>query len=77
MNTKNKKPISVDFNNADIDGAIRLTTSATLEAINEQNLNLVEGEKIWITDGEIEEIGTLALREGAWVSISEEGTLKM
>ncbi len=75
-NILNKEPISVDFNNCGEDGEVRLTTQGTLNDMRRLNLTLVEGQRIWITDGEIEETGIVTFRHGIWVVISDKGSLK-
>lgn len=76
MKIINNKPINVDFNNRDEDGAVRLHLPITTVDLKEIDLPLIEEEKIWISDGEIEEIGNLKFRDGIWVVIPLEGTLK-
>ncbi len=65
-----KWPIYADFNAQDEDGSIRLfSPHPTLDLRKYIDIPKIEGEKIWISDGEIEMIGTLTLRDGIWVAV--------
>ena len=72
----NKEPIFVDFANCDEDGAIRLITRGTLDDLNRMGLQLTEGQKILVTDNEIEMTGTVTFRDGMWVAIPDEKGFK-
>jgi hypothetical protein len=67
----NRMPIFADFANCDEDGAVRLVTSGTLADIERLQLSLFEGQKIWLTDNDVEVIGTLNFRNGMWVAIPD------
>jgi hypothetical protein len=58
----------VDFNNRDEDGAVRLVTHGLCEFIAENNLTLVSGLLILMTDGELIAEGTVSDRSGMWVA---------
>jgi hypothetical protein len=45
-------------------------------ALKGMDLELVEGLNVWITDGEIEAIGTTTFRDGIWVAVLDEDSLK-
>lgn len=72
MGTINKEPITVDFGNADQDGAIRLVTKGSIEDIERLDLTLVDGAKVWLTDNDVEAKGTLVLRDDMWVVVIDE-----
>ncbi|MCX6785203.1 MAG: hypothetical protein NTV81_04790 [Candidatus Komeilibacteria bacterium] len=76
MKPINSEPIWVDFCNSDEDGAVRLLLP--IESIKHErlNLNFVEGQVVWVTDGDVEEFGILKFRDGMWVAISLKGTFK-
>jgi hypothetical protein len=60
--------ISVDFGNADPDGAVRLSTVGTLRDLKNAGLQLKTGLVICLSDGEINAIGRVELRDGIWVA---------
>lgn len=64
MQTINQAPVFADFANRDVDGAIRLITEGTLSDIKRLQLSLAEGQHIWLTDNDVEVIGTLTFRDG-------------
>jgi hypothetical protein len=68
MQPINQEPIFADFGNADEDGAIRLITDGTKADIERLNLRLAEGQQIWLTDNDVEVVGTLTFRDGMWVA---------
>ncbi|SRR5258708_6383695 len=71
MNVINKEPIFADFANSDEDGAIRLVTNGTLADLKRMKLSLSNGQKIWLTDNDVEMVGTIASRDGIWVAIPD------
>jgi hypothetical protein len=76
MNIINKEPILVDFGNADQDGAIRLITNGAIADVERLGIILIEGKKIWLTDNDVEMIGTLSFRKNIWVVIPDENGFK-
>lgn len=76
MNSINTKPIFVDFNNLDESGAVRLNTKGTLEDIKNQNIVLSEKQIIWVSDGEIEMVGSVTTRDGIWVAVPDKNGFK-
>lgn len=69
MKTINNKPLDVDFNNMDADGAIRLHLQEIVLQIKQMELELVDGSSVWLTDGDIEVEAILRIRDGIWVGI--------
>ncbi|GLQ99121.1 hypothetical protein [Dyella mobilis] len=59
--------LPVDFGNSDADGAVRLGTKQTLEAIDGNSIELSRGMRVTITDDEVTAEGTTELRDGFWV----------
>ncbi len=76
MEAINKTPIFADFNSRDEDDAVWLNTNGTVRDLQEMNLKLAEGQTIWVTDGEIEMVGTVTFREGMWVAIPDAEGMK-
>ena len=76
MSPINKEPIEVDFNNLEEDGAVRLHLPVTQQRLKKEGLELSEGRKIWVTDNEIEMIGTTTFRDGIWVAIPDKNSFK-
>ena len=64
-------PIPVDFGNADEDGAVRLVTEGTVEHLRFHNIELSEGMKITVSDGELTADGTCTKRDNMWVVLVE------
>ena len=60
----------------DEDGAVRLHLPITTSSLSKLDIALSEGQRIWITDGEIEEFAITEYRNGIWVAIPEENSLK-
>ena len=68
-----KATIEADFNAQDVDGAVRLYFPLRLATSgNEIELELQESEKIWLTDGDVEVVGTLMKRGEFWVVLPSE-----
>jgi hypothetical protein len=59
----------VDFGNCDADGAVRLVTRGTLEALVKASLELSDGMEIVLSDGELSALGTVSMRDGMWSAI--------
>jgi len=76
MESINKTPIFADFNSRDEDDAVWLNANGTVQDLQEMGLNLTEGQTIWITDGEIEMMGTVTFRDDMWVAIPDEEGMK-
>lgn len=76
MKPINKEPIFADFGNADEDGAIRLITNGTLADLVRTNISLAEGQDIWLTDNDVEMIGTVTFRNNIWIAIPNESGFK-
>ena len=62
------KSIYVDFGNADEDGAVRLVTIGTVQALSNQGIELREGATLRITDGELTADAKIFFRSGMWVA---------
>jgi hypothetical protein len=71
MKPINQEPIFADFGNADEDGAIRLITDGTSADVERLGIKFEDGQQIWLTDNDIEVIGTLKFRDGMWVTIPD------
>jgi hypothetical protein len=67
----NAKPlvIPVDFGNCDPDGAVRLVTRGTVEAIKDAGVTMQEGVETILTDGELRAFGKVTMRDGMWVAL--------
>lgn len=72
MKPINLEPIWVDFGNRDEDGAVRLFFPLQSVSHKEIYLELAEGQIVWVTDGEIEMIGSVTFRDGIWVAIPDD-----
>ncbi|QWT21310.1 hypothetical protein KPL74_04745 [Bacillus sp. NP157] len=64
--------LHVDFNNCDADGAIRLSTKGVADSLARDNVQLVEGMAVEITDGEIFAVARIALHDGFCVAVFDE-----
>jgi hypothetical protein len=62
-------PIPVDFGNRDQDGAVRLVTQGTVDYLKSPGIELSEGMKVTMSDGELTADGTCTQREGMWVAL--------
>ncbi len=67
----NTEPIYVDFNSRDEDDGVWLSSTKVLEEIKKNNIDLKEGNLIWLTDGELEIIGKLTYRIDRWVAVPD------
>jgi hypothetical protein len=76
MTPVNSQPIFADFGNSDEDGAVRLVTDGTLADLERLNISLGEGQVIWLTDNDVEMIGTVAFRNGIWVAVPNQNGFK-
>ncbi len=72
----NSQPIFADFGNSDEDGAVRLVTNGTLADLKRLEFSLAEGQRIWLTDHDVEMTGTVAFRNGMWVAIPDANGFK-
>lgn len=61
--------IYADFGNADEDGAVRLTTAGTCEALRREGIRLRDGLEIQLSDGEVIATGVARFRNGIWVAV--------
>lgn len=62
--------ITVDFNNTDIYGRIRLNTAGALAIINQRNIEFAEGTQVELNDEDsLRKVGTLKFskEENIWV----------
>lgn len=67
------EPIEADFNAQDTDGAVRLYLPLRLATTGKKiQLALVEQKKMWLTDGEVEVVGTISHRGNFWVVLPSE-----
>lgn len=72
METINHEPIYADFGNADEDGAIRLITNGTLADLDKMHISLEEGQKVWLSDGDVEVRAEVKRRGNIWVAVPYE-----
>jgi hypothetical protein len=72
----NSQPIFADFGNSDEDGAVRLVTDGTLADLKRLEFSLAEGQRIWLTDHDVEMTGTVTFRNGMWVAIPDANGFK-
>ncbi|MEI7765764.1 MAG: hypothetical protein WCI93_04255 [bacterium] len=76
IDTKNNWPFLADFNNRDINGSIcGFNTFTTMEFEN-VIIEPIEGQKVWLSDGELEIKGELALQGHLWTVIPDEEGFK-
>jgi hypothetical protein len=81
MFDNSKEPLYADFNGADPDGAVWMMGPPFLD-IYRREIDFVpkEGAKVCISDGDVEETGTLSFRERGehkyWVSVTDKGSIK-
>ena len=63
--------LRVDFQNADVDGRVRLTTQGTLEDVSRLPDGLTEGLEVVLVDAELSTTGVVAWSpsEGIWVAV--------
>ena len=78
-----KEPLYVDFNGGDPDGAYWMGGRSPFLNLRLEEVDYIpaEGTKVWVSDGDVEMMGTLAFREAPnghkyWVAIPEKGTTK-
>jgi hypothetical protein len=74
IDEENNWPFLADFNNQDVDGAVR--GFGLFKTMNYKDVLItpINGQKIWLSDGDVEMKGTLSFRDGIWVAIpNEEG----
>jgi hypothetical protein len=77
MFDSSKHPLYADFNGADEDGAVWMSGNWLDMRLQKTDFVPKEGAKVWISDGDVEETGTLAFRENRyWVSITDKGSTK-
>jgi hypothetical protein len=66
------KEIYADFNNFAVDGTLPLTCVGSVASIAKLVGELVNGELVWLTDGELRVKGTVHRRaDGAWEARSD------
>jgi hypothetical protein len=65
--------IPVDFGNCDEDGAVRLVTQATFEYCKEHGIELSDGMKVTMSDGEVSAEGMVSRRGESWVARYRSG----
>jgi hypothetical protein len=68
MKPLNTFPLDVDFNNMEFDGSVRLHLPAIVQQIDQMEIKLLVGARVWLTDGEIEVDAILEKRDGTWVA---------
>lgn len=61
--------LTVDFANADFDGAVRLVGRGTVRQLEELGVVLAAGMQVRLTDGEVFASATLERRDGIWVAM--------
>lgn len=66
------KPVDVDFNNVEEDGAVRLHLPTTQRSLRKIGIILSDGMRLVVSDGEIEEVGIVTFRDGIWVLIPDK-----
>jgi len=60
--------IPVDFGNADEDSAVRLTIGGAVEYLRTNGIELTNGMRVLMTDGELTAEGVVELRGGMWIA---------
>ncbi len=74
MKPVNPVPILVDFNSMLPGMVLILSVNGVLSELENLNTELKEGMIIWVTDNEMEMVGTVAKKDGLWILIpNEEG----
>lgn len=63
-----KPTLPVDFNNSDVDGAVRLATTGALSAMESMSWAPAEGVEVFITDGELYADAVVGMSNGMWVA---------
>jgi len=73
MNRSNptSDPVPVDFGNRDEDGAVRLVSRGTTEHLRTHGVELVEGLRITMSDGELTAEGLCSRRQGMSIAVIE------
>ena len=69
--------LRVDFQNADVEGRLRLTTRGTLEDISKLTEGLKEGLEVVLVDAELSTPGVITWgnEEGVWVAVPDWSAL--
>ena len=65
------EPIRADFNSRDEDDAVRIFPPLATLTGKPIDSELLEGDVLWISDGEIEMHGKVTYRDGIWVVIPD------
>lgn len=68
--------IYADFNSRNEDNVVRMYQPFTTLNNKKIDLELFEGENLWLSDGEVEMRGVLTFREGIWVVVPDENGFK-
>ena len=76
MDKENNWPFLADFNNRDVDGAVRSIFPFTTMNFVDVSIKPIEGQKIWLSDGDVELFGILHFKNGFWVAIPDEEGFK-
>lgn len=69
---ENNWPLLADFNNRDEEGAVRSIFPFTNLKFADVHFEPKTGQKIWLSDGDVELKGTLELKNGNWVVVPDE-----
>ena len=74
------QPLYADFNETDEDGAVIMHPDFIDMHLVKTDFVPRRGAKVWISDGDVEETGTLAFRDKGtykyWVAVTEKGSIK-
>lgn len=74
MKSLNKEPIYTDFNSMLPGMVLILSANGVFSELEKYNTELKEGLVIWVTDHEMEMVGTVEKRNDLWVLVpNEEG----
>lgn len=76
MDKENNWPFLADFNDCDEDGAVRGFSLFTTMNFKDVSVLPVTGQKVWLSDGDVEMKGTLDFRDGIWVAIRDKEGFK-
>jgi hypothetical protein len=60
------REIYADFNDIDADGVLPLTCVGSTRSIAGLRVPLVDGEEVWLTDGELKVRANVSIAEQGW-----------
>jgi hypothetical protein len=81
MFDNSKQPLYADFNGLEEDGAVFMGLPPFDDMyLKKTDFVPKEGSKIWVSDGDVEETGTLSFRKRGeyqyWVLVTDKGSIK-